>query len=423
MGTSGPSSDAPPVASRRAWKKVLFVTNTAEYGGAEKHLLDLIHRFREPKVSLCILCLDQDLFSERLGPDRDVEVISYKKTPRTVWDWSRLFRSVRADVVVFVHGVFWAIPYTAPVGAYLAGVHRRYSIQHLMIPRDPVPPTMLAAMEGRRSIRGRVRRLLGRPEPDWVATLPLRLIASMSSPAQLRRSARLIRTTICVSDALRDSLVRDLGFPKQKMKTIHNGVSVSEFVPSASRESEIRKKLGLDQDDFVLVCVARLSGQKGIDILLRAMALVLRAGLDCKCIILGDGPQRQRLLKEAADLALAGHVFFEGFHEDVRPYLQAGSAFVLTSHREGLPLSILEAMACGLPSVVTNVGGNSEAVADHIHGLVVPPGSPEAVAEAIKYLITHPEECARMSKSARERVCEAFDIEKAMAEIRRTILS
>jgi len=421
--TATPSNEKGRALPRRPSQKILFVTNTNEYGGAEKHLLDLIARLRGPGVRLCILCLDQDLFTQRLGSDRDVEVTTLKNTPRSLWDWIWLFRSFKSDIVVFIHGVFWAIPSVAPIGAWLAGIRKRYSIQHLMIPRDPVSPQVWAVVKHRRSLRGRVGRVLGRQEPDWMAKLPLRVIASMSSPAQLRRSAHFYSTAICVSNALRDSLVKDFGFPVNKVKTIHNGVSITEFVPSERRGSEVREKLGLGKDEFVLVCVARLSGQKGIDILLQAMARVLRDGVPCKCIIVGDGPLKAQLLQHASTIGLSGHVFFEGFHEDVRPYLQAGSAFILTSHREGLPLSILEAMACGLPAVVTNVGGNPEAVTHQVNGLVVPPGSVDAVIDAISYLASHPEERTRMSKSARARARESFDIENAMAEIRQVILS
>jgi glycosyltransferase involved in cell wall biosynthesis len=166
-----------------------------------------------------------------------------------------------------------------------------------------------------------------------------------------------------------------------------------------------------------------LSEQKGIDILLQAMARVLREGVRCKCIIVGDGPLKRQLIEQARAMGLSGHVFFEGFHEDVRPYLQASSAFILTSHREGLPLSILEAMACGLPSIVTDVGGNAEVITHRVHGLIVPRGSVDAVADAISYLANHPQERAQMARMARTRACEAFDIENAMAEIRRVILS
>jgi glycosyltransferase involved in cell wall biosynthesis len=121
-------------------------------------------------------------------------------------------------------------------------------------------------------------------------------------------------------------------------------------------------------------------------------------------------------------LGLWDYVHFGGFQEDVRPYLQAASTFILTSHLEGLPLSVLEAMACGVPCIVTNVGGNAEAVKDQVVGLVIPPASVEAAADAILYLAMHPRERAEMAGRTRETVCRSFDIEDKMGELRRVIL-
>ncbi len=238
-----------------------------------------------------------------------------------------------------------------------------------------------------------------------------------------RISASLCDTTICVSNAVRDRLVTDYRYPPNKTVTIYNGVSVSEFVPSESNRASVRSRLGLGLEEFLLVSTARLSEVKGLDILLLAMACVLRHGLRCKCIIVGEGPLRQPLSEQALALGLYGHVFFEGFQRDVRPYLHTADAFVLSSHAEGLPFSILEAMACGLPCVVTNVGGNAEAVTHKVHGLVVPAHSVDELAEAISYLVTHPRERADMSKMAQARVREAFDVEDRMAEIKRVLLS
>jgi glycosyltransferase involved in cell wall biosynthesis len=422
--TVAPPSVKSRVEPIRACKKILFVSNSSEYGGAEKHLLELIRRLRGPGVQLCILCFQMDFFTARLGPDRDTEVITCTKDPQFLGDWVRLFRDIRPDVVVFVYGWFWAIPSAAVVGAWVAGVRRRFSIQHLMTPPVSLSPQVLATMRQRRSLRGRLRgvlrRLFGRKDPPpW----PLWLVASINSAAQIRRLAYFYNTTICVSDALRGSLLNDFGFPASKVRTIRNGVSVSEFVPSEGRRSEVRERLGCVQDEFVLVCVARLSEQKRIDILLEALARALREGVRCKCIIVGDGPLKTELLAQARSIGLSGHVFFEGFHEDVRPYLQAASAFILTSDTEGLPLSILEAMACGLASIVTDAGGNTELITHRVHGLIVPRESVDAIAEAISYLANNPEERAQMAKMARARACEEFDIENAMAEIRGVILS
>lgn len=226
-----------------------------------------------------------------------------------------------------------------------------------------------------------------------------------------------------MSNAVREVLVNSYGFPARKTITMHNGVSTSKFFPSKVGGAAVRARLGIGPEDFLLVCVARLAEAKGVDILLQAVSRVVRQGISCKCIIIGDGPLKEKLLHEANSLGLSGHVFFEGFQRDVRPYLQAGSAYILTSRLEGLPLSVLEAMACGLPCIVTNVGGSAEAVKDYVTGLVIPPGSVEAAADAILYLVSHPQERAEMASKTREKVRQSFDIDTRMAELVSVILS
>ena len=217
--------------------------------------------------------------------------------------------------------------------------------------------------------------------------------------------------------------MRDYRFSANKTLTIHNGTSLSAFDRHHSSGCALRARLGVSPEDFLLVCIARLSEQKRIDILLLAMARIIRDGVRCKCVVVGDGPLRTELSERAWALGLTDCVFFEGFQEDIGPYLRAGSAFVLTSDKEGLPLAILEAMACGLPCVVTNVGGNAEAVVHGVHGLVVGSGSVDEVADAISYLVTHPQECVEMSRMAWVRAHQAFDIEDRMAQLRRVILN
>lgn len=237
-------------------------------------------------------------------------------------------------------------------------------------------------------------------------------------------SALLCDITICVSNAARDSLVNDYLFPAKSTITIHNGVAASDFFPADSTSSAVRTKLGIQPGDFVLVCTARLVESKGVDILLQAMTRLLHDGLLCKCIIVGDGPLKAQLLKQSTALGLTNRVFFEGFQDDVRPYLQAGNVFVFTSLTEGgTPFSVLEAMACGLPCVVSDVGGNAEAITHGKQGFVVKAGCVNETAEAIAYLANHPHERNQMSGMARHRVSELFDIESKMAEVKRVILA
>jgi glucosyl-dolichyl phosphate glucuronosyltransferase len=374
-------------------KRILFVTRTFEYGGAEKHLIDLLYRMRQPDLQLTVLCFAADPFTERVSPDPNLIVRSLPKVPTSLREWVSLFRAATADTVVFVHAWSWNLDWIAPVGAWLARVPHRFAIQHLVTSENP-----------KRTLLNRIRRrVLGHPN--------------------LTISSATLDKTICVSDAVRQTLIDDYGFSAPKMKTIHNGVSLSQFVRSPEDGTRIREEFGVGPEEFLLICVARLTEQKGINILLAAIAQTLKKGSPCKCIIVGDGPLREQLLRQHQQLALHGRVMFAGFRDDIRPYLHAASAFILTSYTEGLPLAILEAMACGLPCIVTDVGGNREAVTDKITGLLIPAGSVDSATEAISCLASDPERRAQMSRAALLRVRQEFDIEACMAQIKSLIVN
>jgi glycosyltransferase involved in cell wall biosynthesis len=389
-------------AYARISKKVLFVLpNCSEFGGLERHLIQLIDRLVGRDLQISIVCFGPDIFTEHLNPDWTSRIRVRPTTePKTLAGWARLFWSLRPELVVFCYGWIASFPWQAPFAAMLHGIRRRIAIQHLVLPPLPPPP------EGK-GLRIWLRRRIGKSA---------RLIYGW------KVGGHVCTKTLCVSNAVRDQLVTTLRFPRHKTITIHNGVSTSTFVPSKTNGAAIRARLGIAPDAFLLVCAARLSAAKGIDILLQALSSVIRRGISCKCIIVGDGPLKEELLQKADSLYLRDCVSFEGFQKDVRPYLQAASAFILTSHLEGLPLAILEAMACGLPCIVTNVGGSAEAVKHRVTGLVIAPGSIEDAGNAIEYLATHPQERAEMASKARDTVSQSFDIDKQMGELVEAIL-
>jgi glycosyltransferase involved in cell wall biosynthesis len=390
--------------SSQGKRTLLFVTNAFSYGGTEKHLLELLNRLEDGNVQSVVLCTDSDPFTERLKERCHSSVlIRSEKSLKSIKDWLRVFREIKPDVAVLVYGTIWQIPWFAAVAARLAGVQKLYAVHHLM-PLPPWEPPVLKI----KTARDIWRRVFGRR---------VRRILSARIPPNL------CNKTICVSNAVRDSLIRQYHFPARKMLTIHNGISPREFAPGRTDRLAIRTKLEIRSDDFVLVCTARLSPEKGIDNLLSAISQIIQKYPSCKCIIIGEGHLREKLLEQVKSLGLSRHVFMEGFQADVRPYLCASDAFVLTSHIEGLPFSVLEAMACGLPCVVTRVAGNAEAVVHNVNGLTVNPGSVDEVVQAVTHLLTHPQERARMAQASRSRVCEEFDIEFKMAEIKRLFLS
>lgn len=386
-----------PIVETAGGKRILFVLpNSGEFGGLEKHLLQLIERLVQYDVLISIVCFGPDIFSGHMNSEWSGRIrVCAKTEPATLSAWARLFRELKTDRVVFCYGWIASFPWQATLASILAGISPRFAIQHLVLPPFPPRPEGIGPRVTLRRLIGKSkRRLLG-----W------------------KVGGACCTQTICVSNAVRDSLVTRLGFSPRKTITVHNGVSVSAFTPSLINGAAKRRQLGIGPDEFVLVCAARLSPVKGIDILLHAVSNAIRKGVPCKCIVIGDGPLKEELVRLAGSLGLEGSVYFEGFQMDVLPYLQAGSAFILTSHLEGLPLSVLEASSCGLPCIVTDVGGSAEAVKQNLTGLVISPGSVQEAEDAIVYLATHVRERSEMGVRAREFMRTSFDIEKQMGEL------
>ena len=287
------------------------------------------------------------------------------------------------------------------MAALLCGVPKRFSIQYLMpIPVCPPDPEVSPTTLFRRLIGKRIRRL-----------------------RKIKVSGLAPTKSICTCNAIRDALVNWYGFPAKTTITIPEGVSTSFFRPCKTSGKALRSRMSIGPGDFLLICVTRLAEDKGVDILIHALSRVLRQGIECKCVIVGDGPLREQLIKKVNVLGLSNWVFFEGFQPDVRTYLQAGSAFILTSFLEGLPRAVVQAMACGLPCIVTNVGGSAEAVKDGEVGLVMPSVSVDATVETIVYLATHPDICAEMASKARDRACRLFDLDSRIEDLRLVILN
>jgi glycosyltransferase involved in cell wall biosynthesis len=384
-------------------KRIMFALAGAnEFSGLEMHVFEMLRRFGKAQRKPLVVCFDKDLVTAKTDDPRLAQVaVEYQKRPESLWDWLRLIRKTHPDIIVFCYNSFEAFPWQAPLASWLAGVRLRISIQQLIPP--PPPPLV----EGHSPVE-KLRRIAGRRARYML---------------KVKLAGHSFHRTICVANAVRDSLIQSYQFAPRKTMAIHNGVSTRAFAPCGSTRATVRARFDIHEEDLLLISTSRLSAVKGIDILIHAVSRALRQGISCKCIILGDGPLREKLEKEANSLGLTGYVYFEGFQKNVRPYLQAGSAFILTSHAEGLSLSVLEAMACGLPCIVTDVGGNAEAVKHQVTGLVIPPGSVDEAENAILYLATHPHERAEMARKSRETICQSFNVDKQMNEMVNAILN
>jgi glycosyltransferase involved in cell wall biosynthesis len=154
---------------------------------------------------------------------------------------------------------------------------------------------------------------------------------------------------------------------------------------------------------------------KGYDDLVRALALLQEKLPRVKCLIVGKAPRRgylRKLLRRAEHLSIRERLIVAGFQEDVVPFLHAMDVFVLPSRTEGLPITILEAMAAGKPVVATAVGGIPEVVRDDETGLLVPPGDPGRLAEAVMRLLEAPALAKAMGEAGRRQVESRFTMEQ-----------
>jgi glycosyltransferase involved in cell wall biosynthesis len=215
-------------------------------------------------------------------------------------------------------------------------------------------------------------------------------------------ASRLIDRFVCVSDDIARLAVRN-GVRADRVTTICNGIDVRRFAYRGP------------QPEGPAVLVARLSPEKDIDTLLHAAALVVRQDAAFRLEIAGDGPCLPSLRQTAAALGLDGHVRFLGQVRDVPALLARAGLFVLSSLSEGISLTLLEAMACGLPLVATRVGGNPEVVADGETGFLVTPQNPAALADALLRLRRDPSLGVRLGEAGHRRVEANFDIRRMVA--------
>ena len=149
-------------------------------------------------------------------------------------------------------------------------------------------------------------------------------------------------------------------------------------------------------NEVVIVCVAHLSHVKRLDLLLDSLSRLSVEHGAWRCIVVGGGLLEIDLRARAAELGLSSSIVFTGQIGDVRPYLTMADLFVLPSDKEGFPHALLEAMACGLPSIVTDVGGNNAALVDDRTGFWAKPGNSRELARLIGYLLVHRSEPLRM---------------------------
>jgi sugar transferase (PEP-CTERM/EpsH1 system associated) len=230
-------------------------------------------------------------------------------------------------------------------------------------------------------------------------------------------SYRLADRVFCVSHQLKDLFARRTGFAERKIDVIHNGVDMRRFSPDPAARVRVRREFGISENEFLIGCVGNLTHVKDHRTVLEAVCNLAREHQDWRLVILGKGPELPKL-----ESFLAGHpewkhrVSFPGRSDRVAEMLNAMDVYVLPSLAEGICNSLLEAMATGLPVVVTATGGNPEVVVDGESGLLFPVGDSRKLAEHLLLLTGRPDVRAEFGRQALNRVCQSFSIDSMVRQ-------
>lgn len=345
-------------------------------GGTETHVLELASRLNGSRfeVTVCALKGD-DVIAEELR-SRDVRVVTLggrgKLDARV---FLRLWRLVRRERPDIIHAfLFWANLACRVVGRLLH-VKIRLSSYHDV----------------------EVRRIWHRLIPD-------------------RLTMRWTHANVCCSEAVCRSVRAQLGGEEKKYVAIPFGVDVERYDGAGSLK---KRDLGLREESAVIGTVCRLvEPKKGLAVLLQAAARLKEQAVapGFQLLIVGEGPAYVSLRDRCERLGLTPWVVFAGMRRDVAGLLPLLDIFVLPSLYEGFGIAILEAMAAGRPVVATAVGGIPEVVVHGETGLLVPPGDPVALADALHELLAHPERARALGARGRERAREKFRIESIVRQ-------
>lgn len=246
----------------------------------------------------------------------------------------------------------------------------------------------------------------------WTAGVPVTITTrhgqrygqSLLGRLKFRLAGQLVDRVVTVSlDAARMSLTEDW-FSRKQVKTIWNGIDPRKF---NYRGPDNRPRC---------VSVARLSAEKDFPTLLKAISIAREKVDGLHLSLVGDGDQRRILERLTEELDLNRSVEFLGERNDIPELLGQAGFFVSSSLTEGISLTLLEAMAVGLPVLATNVGGNPEVILDGQSGMLVPSRDPERLAEGIVTMCERRNEWHRMGECGRKRVEELFDVRRMVAD-------
>jgi glycosyltransferase involved in cell wall biosynthesis len=210
----------------------------------------------------------------------------------------------------------------------------------------------------------------------------------------------------------------------KKIRTIYNGVDTVRFRPDAEARKRILDYYPQLSGKKVLLFLSHVTRQKGLHLLLKVCPLLLRDEPDIMILVVGGGEYLEEAKEMSHQLGLVDQVIFTGMVDidSIPDYITAADIFILpTLRKEGLPLSILEVMACKVPVITTNIGGNTSVIKNGLNGILIPPGNTSQLEEAIRSLLNDKEVASKLAEKGYEAILETFSLNKMLNSYERLL--
>ena len=365
-------------------KRILFIATTTHIGGAEKILSAIAEHLHQEGVSVAVCSLKRKgPYGERLE-SLGIPVYSLDLANDSgfhgffsyLFSLPRLIRNIRSFRPQVIHAFLFRANLLARIAASLC----RVSINISSI------------------------RIIENDRPIYFFLDHL--------------TSSLVTQYLAVSERVKEVTSERSHIDAEKIRVIRNGIDLSTFTSTGLAEDHgsAASQFGIGPHSLVCGTLARLHPQKGIRYLIDAFALLRADFPELKLLVVGDGPERANLANQAIALGVSQGVIFAGQKNPPVHFLRLMNVFVLPSLYEGFPNALLEAMAALVPVVASDVGGVAELVRHEENGLLVPPGSPSKLADAIRSLLLNPKKAKCMASFAYDRIRKEFSLEGMLKE-------
>lgn len=365
--------------------KVLFFIPSLEGGGAEKVMIELLSNINRGRIEpVLVMLYDYENSPYRSSLPKDIKIIVIKRASDANLDKLKQYAGfIKTVFEVKPHVVMSMLTHSniMAISVKLISRIRVIICEHIALGEA------IQTKEGTRML--------------WFSTKRL-----------VKLFYRFADKIIAVSEGIKTNLVQEFHITPRNIEVIYNPIDLNRI----SELCEIPIQHIFFEDSFPIICsVGRLVPQKGFDILLRAFRNVTKE-MDARLIILGEGPEKESLSRLVNDLAITEKVSFAGFQKNPYGFISKADIFVLSSRYEGLPMVMLEAMACSTPIISTDCkSGPREILQDGKLGVIIPPEDIDALSTAILKLLRDKGRRERFSSLGKQRVKD-FAVEKIVPQ-------